>query len=128
MLDSCPVIAFLASANPTRAREFYENVLGLHLTADEPYALVFDANGTMLRIAKVQELAPARHTVLGWRVADIVNEVRRLEGMGVTFERFDGLGQDDVGVWTSPDGAKVAWFKDPDGNTLSLTQFDSAAS
>ena len=81
----------------------------------------------MLRIAKVQELTPARHAVLGWRVPDIVREVRDLAQKGVTFERFEGFAQDNLGIWTSPVGANVAWFKDPDGNTLSLTQFDSAA-
>jgi hypothetical protein len=80
----------------------------------------------MLRIAKVRELAPAPFTVLGWRVPDIVREVTDLAQKGVACERFEGFDQDDLGVWTSPVGAKVAWLKDPDGNTLSLTQFDSA--
>ncbi len=78
----------------------------------------------MLRIAKVEELAPARHTVLGWRVADIRAAAAALAARGVVFERYDGMAQDDLGVWNAPGGAKVAWFKDPDGNTLSLTQFE----
>lgn len=85
-------------------------MLGLRLVADEPFAFVFDANGTTLRVQTVQELAPARHTVLGWLVPDIV-----------AFERFPGLGQDERGVCAFP-AARVAWFRDPDGNTLSLTQ------
>ncbi len=127
MLDSCDVIAFVATKDPARARGFYENTLGLRFVVDEPPAIVFDANGTMLRIAKVRELTPAPFTVLGWRVPDIVREVTDLAQKGVTCERFEGFDQDDLGVWTSPVGAKVAWLKDPDGNTLSLTQFDSAA-
>ena len=105
------------------ARRFYTETLGLRLVAEEQFALVFDLNGVMLRMFKVQELQPARHTVLGWRVADIVAKVNELGARGVTFERFDGMSQDVLGIWTSPTGARVAWFKDPDGNALSLTQF-----
>ena len=123
MLGLYDVIAFVATTNPNQAKEFYDGVLGLRLVSDEPFALVFDAHGTMLRIAKVQVLNPAGHTVLGWRVADINGLVRELKVRGVTFERYDGLQQDDLGIWTAPGGAYVAWFKDPDGNTLSLTQF-----
>ena len=123
MLGLHDVIAFVATTNPNQAKEFYDGVLGLRLVSDEPFALVFDAHGTMLRIAKVQVLNPAGHTVLGWRVADINGLVRELKVRGVTFERYDGLQQDDLGIWTAPGGAYVAWFKDPDGNTLSLTQF-----
>ena len=123
MLNSCDVIAFVATTEPARAREFYGKVLGLGLVADEPFALVFDAHGTMLRIAKVQEFQPARHTVLGWTVPDISEAVEELKAKGVTFERYEGFNQDDLGIWAAPHGAHVAWFKDPDGNTLSLTQF-----
>ena len=123
MLGSCDVIAFAATTNPTRAREFYESVLGLRLVSDEPFALVFDAHGIMLRISKVQELNPAGHTILGWRVPDIVAAVKELETSGVTFQQYEGIQQDDLGIWAAPDGGKVAWFEDPDGNTLSLTQF-----
>jgi len=126
VLGSCDVIAFVATTDADRARAFYEDVLGLRLVADELFALVFDANGTMLRIAKVPELAPARHTVLGWAVADAAATVARLAAAGVKFERYDGLPQDDLGIWATPDGARVAWFRDPDGNTLSLTQFPAA--
>jgi catechol 2,3-dioxygenase-like lactoylglutathione lyase family enzyme len=116
-------ISFLATKNSEAARRFYVDVLGLKLVADEQFALVFDLNGTMLRMFKVQQLQPAPHTVLGWRVADIAAKVTELKDRGVTFERFEGMSQDTLGVWTSPTGAKVAWFKDPDGNGLSLTQF-----
>ena len=118
MLNTSDVIAFVATTNPERARAFYEGVLGLSLLADEPFALVFDANGVMLRVAKVQALDPARHTVLGWRVSDIRATVEMLTNQGVVFERYDGLPQDPTGIWTSPSGAQVAWFEDPDGNVL----------
>ena len=122
MLSSCEVITFVATAKPTEARRFYQEVLGLRLVADESFALVFDAHGVMLRVSRVHELTPASYTVLGWRVADISAAVRELEARGVALERYEGLDQDDVGIWASPGGAKVAWFKDPDGNTLSVTQ------
>lgn len=123
MFASHDVIAFVPTAKPAAARDFYEKILGLHLLADEPAALVFDANGVMLRLAKLHDLTPAPYTVLGWKVADIAASVRELTLKGVQFNRYDGLEQDDQGVWRSPGGARVAWFKDPDGNTLSLTQF-----
>jgi len=123
MLGHDNPIAFLATKNADVAREFYAQTLGLRFVADEQFALVFDLNGVMLRIFKVQDLQPARQTVLGWRVADIVAKVKELNERGVTFERFEGMSQDALGIWTSPTGARVAWFRDPDGNALSLTQF-----
>lgn len=123
MLSSCDVIAFLATRDPARAKEFYEKVAGLRLVADEPAALVFDSNGTMLRISKVREFTPAPFTVLGWKVEDIRRAVSELARRGATFQRYEGFRQDALGIWASPSGAKVAWFKDPDGNTLSVTQF-----
>ncbi len=124
-LGSQPVIAFVAATDAARAREFYRDVLGLRLVAEElPFALVFDANGTMLRVTFVQELTPARYTVLGWRVSDIAATAGQLREAGVRFERYQGMkDQDEQGIWTSPSGARVAWFRDPDGNTLSVTQF-----
>jgi len=123
MLNSSKVIGFVATKNPRKARKFYEETLGLTLVSDDPFAVVFDVNGAMLRVQKVQELTPATYTVLGWDVADIGAEIRELTKRGVRFERFDDLPHDKMGVWTSPAGGKIAWFKDPDGNTLSLTQF-----
>ena len=117
------IISFVATRNPAGARKFYEQTLGLAFISEDPFAVVFDANGTMLRVQKVPELSPARHTVLGWEVPDIRAEVEALTKKGVRFERFDGLPQDESGIWTSPSGGKIAWFKDPDGNMLSLTQF-----
>lgn len=117
-----PVVAFVATTDAPRARAFYEGALGLAITEDSPFALVANAGGTMLRIQKVQELTPQPFTALGWQVSSIEKTMSELAMKGVTFERYDFLEQDASGVWTTPDGAKVAWFKDPDGNTLSLTQ------
>jgi catechol 2,3-dioxygenase-like lactoylglutathione lyase family enzyme len=122
MLGSSEVIAFVATTNADLSRSFYESVLGLRLVADEPWAIVFDAGGTMLRVQKVRELAPAAHTTLGFKVSDIRAEMAELRERGVEFERYEGLTQDAHGVWTAPGGAMIAWFKDPDGNTLSLTE------
>ena len=123
MLKEHDVIAFVATVQPDRARRFYCDVLGLNLVEDSPFALVFDVGGRMLRIQKGQTFVPAPHTVLGWSVRDIRREIESLMTRGVTFERYPGMSQDELGVWTSPDGHKVAWFRDPDGNNLSLTEF-----
>jgi catechol 2,3-dioxygenase-like lactoylglutathione lyase family enzyme len=123
MLQSSELIAFAATADLRRAREFYEQVLGLTLTEETGFACVFDARGTMLRVTAVQQVARPGYTVLGWRVADIAATVAGLAARGVTFTRYDGMGQDENGIWTTPGGDQVAWFADPDGNILSLTQF-----
>jgi catechol 2,3-dioxygenase-like lactoylglutathione lyase family enzyme len=122
MLSDADVIAFAATARHDEARTFYGDVLGLPLVADDPFALVFDANGTMLRVAKVPTVHPAPYAILGWKVADIRAEVQRMCGLGVVFNRYPGLEQDEDGTWLSPSGARIAWFHDPDGNVLSLTQ------
>ena len=116
-------ILFVATAKPESSRDFYERVLGLTLVADDPYALVFRVGRSMLRVQKVDRVPRLRYTVLGWAVRNIRSTVRRLSKAGVAFQRYDGLAQSDEGVWRSPSGALVAWFQDPDGNTLSLTQF-----
>ena len=122
MLGNSALIAFVATPDLARARSFYEGVLGLRCTEENPIACVFDAGGTMLRVTAVPELKPAGYTVAGWRVDNIADAVNALAERGVEFQRFDGMDQDDLGVWTTPGGDKVAWFADPDGNTLSLTQ------
>ena len=122
MLAQDPIMAFVATTNADRARAFYGETLGLRLVADEPYALVFDAGGTMLRVQKVEAMTPSRHTVLGWNVSDMGAALAELGGRGVTFERYGFIPQDERGVWTTDGGAQIAWFQDPDGNTLSLTQ------
>ncbi|HUO06047.1 MAG TPA: VOC family protein [Candidatus Binataceae bacterium] len=123
MLNNFDLIAFVGTANLERAAAFYRDILGLRLVRDDPFGLVFDAHGTMLRISKVKELTPAPYTVLGWKVADIRAAIDDLSKRGVSFALYDGMPQDERGIWTSADGHQVAWFKDPDGNTLSLTQF-----
>jgi len=127
MLDNREVIAFVATAQPERAKGFYRDVLGLRLVDDDPFGLVFDANGTMVRIFKVRELTPAPYTVLGWKVPEIQTAIAELSKRGVSFERYPGMVQDELGVWTTPDGHQVAWFKDPDGNLLSIAQYSAGA-
>ena len=125
MLNSAKLVAFVPIHDSNSSRPFYEGVLGLRLVADEkPFALVFDANGTMLRVTTVHELKPQQFTVLGWHVANIEETVDRLTASGLAFNRYKGMNDDDPrGIWNSPSGARVAWFKDPDGNVLSVTEF-----
>jgi catechol 2,3-dioxygenase-like lactoylglutathione lyase family enzyme len=122
-LATQPIVAFIATLDPERARKFYRDTLGLRLVLDElPFALIFDSRGTMLRVTPVKELNPTGYTVLGWQVPDIVAAAKALGAAGVRFERYPGLEQDELGIWTVPGGgARVAWFKDPDGNTLSIS-------
>lgn len=122
MLRDAKIMAFVATAQPDRATAFYRDVLGLRLVSDERYALVFSAGGTMLRIQKVRDLVPQQFTALGWEVDDIEHAVDDLVGRGATMLRVDGIPQDARGIWDTGDGAKVCWLKDPDGNTLSLTE------
>ena len=117
------IIAFAATRKPAAALDFYNGLLGLRLIEENPFALVFDGGGTMVRIQIVEKLTPASHTVLGWSVDNIEKAIQHLSERGIKMERFEGMGQDRFGVWQSLAGAKVAWFKDPDANTLSLTEF-----
>ena len=114
--------AFVSTIDPARARRFYEDILRLDFVADEGFALVFDLAGTMLRVTRVEQHQPQPFTILGWRVPDVATAIDQLAGRGLRFERFAGLDQDDRGVWRSPSGARIAWFKDPDGNLLSLSE------
>jgi catechol 2,3-dioxygenase-like lactoylglutathione lyase family enzyme len=123
MLGSCELVAFSATRDLGRAKAFYRDTLGLRMVSEDEFALAFDAAGTMLRITRVQKVAAAEYTVLGWQVPDIVRMAKNLQKAHVTLQRYPGMPQDELGIWTSPSGARVAWFKDPDGNTLSITQF-----
>ena len=123
MLAHSEIMAFVAATDMGRARAFYEGALGLPLKNDDGFALVFDCAGIMLRVTKVREATHAPYTILGWSVREIRKDIDRLQRNGVVFEKFPGIGQDDLGVWTAPDGTQVAWFKDPEGNLLSLTEF-----
>jgi len=117
------IIGFVGIVDVDRAKAFYRDTLGLRLVSEEPpFALVFDANGIMLRLAMGKEIPPARGTVLGWQVPDISATVKDLARAGVRFERYQQMKQDELGIWTTPTGAKVAWFKDPDGNILSISE------
>jgi catechol 2,3-dioxygenase-like lactoylglutathione lyase family enzyme len=118
-------VLFLATANAERSREFYERVLGLAFVADEPPALVFRVGDRMLRIQKVERVCTAPYTALGWAVSDIRQTVHALRAEGVVFQRYEGMNQDGDGIWFAPSGALVAWFRDPEGHVLSLTQFPS---
>lgn len=122
MLGSSDLVAFAATADPEASRAFYENVLGLEFVADEPTAMVFEATNATVRISKVESVDPPDYTVLGWAVADVDSVVETLSDEGVEVSRYDDLPQDDNGVATFPDGTRVAWFEDPDGNTLSVTE------
>jgi catechol 2,3-dioxygenase-like lactoylglutathione lyase family enzyme len=114
-------MAFVATADAARARAFYESTLGLRVVEDSPFALVLDAAGITLRVQKVEAVEARAYTALGWEVEDVAATVRGLQERGVTFQRYPGMTQDALGIWTSPGGARVAWFRDPDGNVLSLT-------
>lgn len=119
-------IAFIATDDADAALTFYGDVLGLKLLEDSHFALVFDDGGQMLRVQKVAQVEPAPNTVHGWEVTDIAAEITALSRQGVQFARYEALEQDEQGVWTSPDGHRIAWFRDPSNNNLSLTQFRQA--
>ena len=122
-LASARVVTFVLTRDREASKAFYTGVLGLPLTGDDGFATVLDMNGTILRITQIEGYQAPPHPVLGWEVPDIAAAIRDLVAKGVTMTIYEGYGQDAQGVWTSPDGkAKVAWFKDPDGNVLSLTQ------
>ena len=122
MLGTTNIIAFVPTTDYDTARSFYEGVLGLRFVKNDGFAMVLDANGIMIRVVKAPNFKPLPYTILGWEVRDITTVVTALEKQGVTFERFGFFEQDALGVWTAPTGDKVAWFKDPDGNTLSVSQ------
>jgi catechol 2,3-dioxygenase-like lactoylglutathione lyase family enzyme len=123
MLADAAVVALVPALDLDRARAFYEGALGLSVEDLNDFALVLRGGGTMVRVTRVETLNPQPFTVLGWIVADIGQTVIGLRDRGVEFRRYDGMDQDERGVWRTPSGGQVAWFADPDGNTLSLTQF-----
>jgi len=122
MLGSINIVAFVPTKDAEKARAFYESVLGLRFMKDDGFAVVLDANGIVVRVTKVPPFTPAPFTILGWQVTEIERVVAGLQGKGVQFERFGFFKQDELGIWTAPTGQKVAWFKDPDGNILSVSQ------
>ena len=122
MLNSAKITAFLATADAKLSKAFYEQVVGLHLVAEDEFAMEFDSNGIALRIQKVEAVQPHPYTSLGWRVGDLRDAVATLVERGVRFERYPFLEQDGAGIWLAPSGTQVAWFKDPDGSLLSLSE------
>ena len=122
MLSQSEVMGFIPTKDSVKARAFYVDQLELRFISDDDFALVVQSREIFIRITKVNEFTPAPFTILGWRVQNIEEEVRALTSRGVPFQRFPGLDQNDLGIWASPGGTKVAWFKDPDGNVLSVSQ------
>lgn len=122
MLASGKLIGFVPTKNSKRSREFYEGKLGFKFVSDDQFALVMQAGKSMIRIAKAGKFTPAQYTVMGWEVTDIEAVVKWLTGRGVSFEKYPFVQDQKCGIWTTPNGDKVAWFKDPDGNVLSLSQ------
>lgn len=121
-LSDRPLLTFIPIGDDVAARRFYGDVLGLGLLEETPFALVYRTPGGSLRLAKTPDFTPQPFTVAGWEVEDVAAEMAALKGKGVTFERFEQIPQDEAGIWTTPDGARICWFKDPDGNLLSLTE------
>lgn len=126
MIGKYALTAFLATAHPARCKMFYAKTLGLRLVDEDEFAIVFDVAGVPLRIQKVGKLRPHPFTSLGWRVRGIRRVVTGLTKKGVVFERYPFMEQDEWGVWLAPSGTKVAWFKDPDGNVLSVSESGAA--
>jgi catechol 2,3-dioxygenase-like lactoylglutathione lyase family enzyme len=122
VLSSADLVGFVATRDLEAAGAFYGSTLRLPLLEASGFARVYDANGTQLRVTLVESLANAPYTVLGWRVEDIAQTIAELHAAGVRFNRYEGMDQDEAGVWVAPGGTRVAWFSDPDGNTLSLQQ------
>jgi catechol 2,3-dioxygenase-like lactoylglutathione lyase family enzyme len=121
-LEKAAITAFIATADAQRSKTFYRDILGLPLVNEDQFALVFDCRGVPLRIQKVDSLKPHPFTAFGWLVDDIRKTASTLSAQGVVFERYGFMEQDELGIWKAPSGAKVAWFLDPDGNLLSLTE------
>jgi catechol 2,3-dioxygenase-like lactoylglutathione lyase family enzyme len=119
-LATARITSFVGVSDLDAAELFYGDVLGLPLRDARPFALVADTGVTQLRITAVEAVRAAPYSVLGWQVEDIEGTVDELVAKGVQFTRYDGMEQDDRGLWTAPSGARIAWFRDPDGNNLSL--------
>jgi catechol 2,3-dioxygenase-like lactoylglutathione lyase family enzyme len=117
------LMAFIPTRDGDAARVFYEKKVGLRFISEDQFAIIFQSGANTVRITRTGSFTPAPFTILGWESSDIEQDVRDMTARGVVFERYDYMGpQDELGIWTSPSGAKIAWFKDPDGNTLSIGQ------
>ena len=122
MLSKYPLVGFIPTTDAKRARQFYVDVLKLQFVADDHFALVVKAGASTIRIVRLEKFTPAPFTILGWEVSDIAAAVGEMVSGGVSFLRYPPLPQDDLGIWTAPSGGRVAWFHDPDGNILSVSQ------
>jgi catechol 2,3-dioxygenase-like lactoylglutathione lyase family enzyme len=122
MLQTASLMAFVPVTDLTRAQDFYVGKLGLELRHADDYGAMLRSNGTTVRLAVAEGFEPPPFTVLGWEVASIEAAVGALTAEGISVQRYDGMGQDDAGIWRAPSGDRVAWFPDSEGNTLSLTQ------
>src|ERR1017187_5196735 len=122
MLADKELKAFIPTLKPDKSKSFYKDILGLQLLSEDNYGFEFNANGTRLRVIIEEELKPQSFTVLGWNVSDMASTIKSLNKKGIVCEKYDFLDQDNLGIWISPGDSKVAWFKDPDGNVLSLTE------
>jgi catechol 2,3-dioxygenase-like lactoylglutathione lyase family enzyme len=124
VLESAKPVVIIATRDRRISMPWYRDTLGLKLLSEDPYAAVFALSGAVMRLSTIENWTPHAHTVFGFEVTDIAVSIRALTAKGVKFIVYPGFGQSEDGVWTSPDGAaKVAWFNDPDGNNLSLTEF-----
>lgn len=122
MLDSAKMVGFIPTTDYDKARAFYEGKLGFQFVSLDQYALVVSVGGHRIRIAKVPDFTPLQGTILGWEVADITSAATWLRDRGVPTEKYPFVQDRELGIWTTPNGDKVAWFKDPDGNILSIGQ------
>lgn len=123
MLTNPTITAFLPTVKQEQSKQFYMNILGLKLVSEDDFALEFEGTGVLLRITTVKKFNPYPFTGLGFKIEDIASQIKSLNKKGVEFERYNSFEQDDLGIWTSPNKAQIAWFKDPDGNLLSLTEY-----
>ena len=123
MLSDAKLQSIIWTSRVSAAETFYRDLLGLRLRGKSDGALVFDVGGSDLRVSPIPSTTPSTHTVLGFSVMDLDAEMALLGARGVSFERFDEFPHDEHGALTTPDGARVAWFRDPDGNLLSIVQF-----
>ena len=123
VIEAARFMGFIPVSHLAKARSFYSDVLGLRVREENPFAVSLDSGDTTIRLTQVEDLQPQNFTIAGWVVPDLHVAIDALVGRGVTFTRYGGMNQDERGIWTTPNGDQVAWFKDPDGNTLSLTTF-----
>jgi len=127
MLARYDLIGFIPVRDLARAEQFYVNTLSLTAKGNDGFALVLNANGNMIRVVAIPDAQPAPYTILGWEVPDIAAAAAELAAAGVAPKLYSFFQQDAAGIWTAPDGSKVLWFEDPDGNLLSLSQHGGVA-